>query len=686
MTLEPLTSAVGPRDGATSGRTADPGAPPKAETDSGYRSPQPTSPAEGLHAAAPLELPFASTRGLVFAVAYIVVWYMTWNLSGLLPGGTGVSLWYPTAGLTMALLLAFGGRVMPLAFIAGFVGIVAADRTTPSIQLLIFAALGSGIPVLCYALAARFLTGTLSFDRRVASLRSAVLFLIVMPLAAMATSFATVAPVFLSGGLPARAFIDMWLGWWLGDLLGLLTVTPALLVIVAPIVSDWAVRRPVRLAAATRQRDPATSSMAGRIFVAAALGIAGVALLAAAGLPYSRPDHTAIDGRIGLEFGFLLFLPLIGVGIRFGVRGTTVAILAITLTVALAVAWTGTSVSSGPYQLLIGSMAAMGLALGAAVSARNDAMASVEAARQDLENRVAERTRALRDEVDRRSRAEAQARAAQAAAEAASSAKSTALSQMTHEFRTPLNAIIGFSDMMRGELLGPLGSPKYVSYAEHINSSGQHLLALLDDIIDLSRVEAGMITVAADRIDLADLAREASALLAPDSEPKKIRLTLNVPDEAPIIGDACRVRQILLNLLSNAVKYTQAGGAVEMAVTTLDDGRVQLSITDNGRGIDPDDLAHLGQPFFRGHHAERLEESGSGIGLTVVFQYARAHNATVAFDSNPGDGTRVTVVFPRPARSNDLAPAETAQMKATPTMAADPPKHGPTAAAMAAGQ
>lgn len=623
--------------------------------------PMPPDPASAATAIQPALLPLTltSARGALFAAGYIVLWSVTWQLSGLLNGSVGLSLWYPTAGLTMALLLAFGTRLLPLAFIASFIGIVAADHTMPFADLVVFAALASGVPVLCHALAAWFLRDILTFNRRFSSLRAAVQFLIVMPLAAMATSLAAVASALVIAGLPTHAFIDIWLGWWLGDLLGLLTVAPTFLVFAAPIASDWVERRPVRWLADSGRRDKAAKTTRGRALVAIAILIAAIALLAATGLPYWRSSSGGGANTVGLEFGFLLFLPMIWVGIRFGAPGSTLAILVITIAVASAVAASGAYVASGPYQLLIGSMAAIGLALGAAVSARNHAMASLEAARQDLERRVEARTRDLRDEVERRSRAEAHARAAQAAAEAASSAKSTALSQMTHEFRTPLNAIIGFSDMMRGELLGPLGTPKYLNYAEHIHSSGRHLLAMLDDIIDLSRVEAGIVTVAAERIDLAGLAREASELLQTDIEPKSMRLTLNLPDHAPIIGDTCRVRQILLNLLSNAIKYTPAEGAVEMAVETLPDGRVQLSITDNGRGIDPDDLAHLGQPFFRGHHAERLEESGSGIGLTVVFQYARAHGATVAFDSTPGEGTRVTVVFPRPERDDDTASTDT---------------------------
>jgi len=233
-------------------------------------------------------------------------------------------------------------------------------------------------------------------------------------------------------------------------------------------------------------------------------------------------------------------------------------------------------------------------------------------------------------------------------AEAASNAKSEFLANMSHELRTPLNAILGFSEIMKGEVFGPVGSPQYMEYAGHIHSSGEHLLGLINDVLDLSRIEAGRFVVRATEIDLRDEVAGALNLFAVRAAEGKIDLERDIEANLPLlIADERALRQIMLNLISNAVKFTPEHGTVTMFARRNAFGGMDVGVTDTGVGIAPHDLAFVFEAFGQGQHDISVREKGTGLGLPIVRGLVEAHGGKVQLKSELGKGTTVTASFPR---------------------------------------
>ncbi len=233
-------------------------------------------------------------------------------------------------------------------------------------------------------------------------------------------------------------------------------------------------------------------------------------------------------------------------------------------------------------------------------------------------------------------------------AEAASHAKSEFLANMSHELRTPLNAILGFSEIMKGEVFGPVGSPQYVEYAGHIHSSGEHLLGLINDVLDLSRIEAGRFIIKATEIDMRDLIAGALNLFAVRAAEGKIDLKRDIVTDLPLlIADERALRQIMLNLISNAVKFTPEHGTVTVFARRGAQGGMDLGVTDSGVGIAPHDLTYVFEAFGQGQHDISVREKGTGLGLPIVRGLVEAHGGKVQLKSELGKGTTVTATFPR---------------------------------------
>jgi two-component system cell cycle sensor histidine kinase PleC len=233
-------------------------------------------------------------------------------------------------------------------------------------------------------------------------------------------------------------------------------------------------------------------------------------------------------------------------------------------------------------------------------------------------------------------------------AEAASHAKSEFLANMSHELRTPLNAILGFSEIMKGEVFGPVGSPQYAEYAGHIHSSGEHLLGLINDVLDLSRIEAGRFVIKAAEIDLRDHIASALNLFAVRAAEGKIDLQRDIESDLPLlIADERALRQILLNLISNAVKFTPEHGTVTVFARRNDRGGLDLGVADCGVGISPNDLAYVFEAFGQGQHDISVREKGTGLGLPIVRGLVEAHGGKVSLTSEVGKGTTVIAGFPR---------------------------------------
>jgi two-component system cell cycle sensor histidine kinase PleC len=234
-------------------------------------------------------------------------------------------------------------------------------------------------------------------------------------------------------------------------------------------------------------------------------------------------------------------------------------------------------------------------------------------------------------------------------AEAANLAKSKFLANMSHELRTPLNAILGFSEMIKDEILGPTANQAYKSYAEDIHESGAHLLKLINEILDLSRIEAGRYELRETPIDLNSIALESLRFLRLSAQAKGLRLITDFKPEMPRIwADERALRQICLNLLSNAVKFTPKGGLVVVRIGLLPGGGAFLSVRDNGPGIPEEEIPQVLRSFGQGSLALKMNEGGTGLGLPIVSGLAELHNGRFELKSKAGAGTEAIVTLPNP--------------------------------------
>jgi signal transduction histidine kinase len=218
---------------------------------------------------------------------------------------------------------------------------------------------------------------------------------------------------------------------------------------------------------------------------------------------------------------------------------------------------------------------------------------------------------------------------------------------MSHELRTPLNAIIGFSGVQRREMFGPLGHSRYREYADHIHSSGTHLLELITSILDISKADAGKLELAPVTLDPQPILDAAVTLIRGVAETKRIRLAVQMPETALLCrADPQALKQILLNLLSNAVKFTPEDGAVTVQARGLGDGTAEFTVRDTGIGIAPADLPRIMKPFEQAARGYARRNGGTGLGLPLVDCLVRLHGGTVTVESTLGEGTTVTVRLP----------------------------------------
>ncbi len=232
-------------------------------------------------------------------------------------------------------------------------------------------------------------------------------------------------------------------------------------------------------------------------------------------------------------------------------------------------------------------------------------------------------------------------------AEEANKAKSAFLATMSHELRTPLNAIMGFSEVLKREMFGPMAVPAYKNYADDIHHSGHYLLALINDILDLSRIEAGRREVQEEPMSVLVAVEEVNHLLLLKAAEKKIDVEVHVPDNLPkLMADKRAVNQVLINLLSNAIKFTPAGGKIEITSGRDGQGGLYITVHDNGPGIPPHEVEMALNAFTRGSFATKKAIDGAGLGLPIVKGLMETHGGTIAIDSGAGPGTTVTVTFP----------------------------------------
>lgn len=243
---------------------------------------------------------------------------------------------------------------------------------------------------------------------------------------------------------------------------------------------------------------------------------------------------------------------------------------------------------------------------------------------------------------------EKEIRKAKEAADQANQAKSRFLANMSHELRTPLNAILGFSEIMQTEMMGPLGSSHYQSYASDIHQSGVHLLSLINDILDLSKIEAGAFEMNEERVDLIHEARSAVTLVTGQAGYNKVPINLEVAGQRPVLkGDKRALKQIFLNLFSNAVKFTPENGHVTFKHWENDDGDLVVQIVDTGIGISEKEIARVMEPFVRANTPMTRTFEGTGLGLSLASSMMAQHGGTLGIKSVVDHGTTVTLTFPR---------------------------------------
>ena len=254
--------------------------------------------------------------------------------------------------------------------------------------------------------------------------------------------------------------------------------------------------------------------------------------------------------------------------------------------------------------------------------------------------------------------AEEAMRAAKLEAEAANQAKSAFLASTSHELRTPLNAVIGFSETIMAEVFGPLGNTRYAEYVQLIHAAGSHLRDIIEDILDVARIEMGEVVLQEEAMDLRAALGGVARLLTAKAEERHITLRLDLPPDLPrLYADPLRVRQIVMNLLSNAIKFTPAHGRVRLSAARTASG-LSLAVADTGIGIRPEDMDAIWKPFVQADASLARRYSGTGLGLPIVRHYVEAHGGTIEVDSTPGCGSVFTVIMPagrlrEPANDSD---------------------------------
>jgi two-component system cell cycle sensor histidine kinase PleC len=343
---------------------------------------------------------------------------------------------------------------------------------------------------------------------------------------------------------------------------------------------------------------------------------------------------------IGDDIGsstFLLFVMLLVVSIASMLASSLpIAMLAATMPVtsalALQFAFKG---EVHDFILAIMAVTAQGYFTLLAYRLYSTTLASIEArAEKDALIGELETSKAISDEARRR-------------AEAANIAKSRFLAQMSHELRTPLNAILGFSEVMQGEIFGPHSVPAYKDYAADIHNSGVHLLGLINEILDLSRVEAGRYELNEEPVTLAHVVAECSHLLLMRAKNRGLTIHENYEADMPLLwADERAVRQICLNLLSNAIKFTPQGGEIWLKAGWTAAGGQYMSVKDTGPGIPEEEIPIVLASFGQGSNSIKSAEQGAGLGLPIAKSLVDLHGGTFVFKSKLRIGTEVVVTFP----------------------------------------
>lgn len=317
------------------------------------------------------------------------------------------------------------------------------------------------------------------------------------------------------------------------------------------------------------------------------------------------------------------------------------------------------ALGGGRLRMLV-ALAAIGYVGGLIAIARNFSRSSAATLKLQVENEwLIGRLMAARDKAIEAAQSAEEANAAKSElcerldrgrreAEEASRAKSLFLATMSHELRTPLNAIIGFSDIMATQVLGPVGNSKYLEYAADIRISGQHLLAIINNVLDLSKVEAGRFELHEEEVHLASAISAGLKLVRQQASDNGLSLKAEVGSDLTLIADERALKQIVINLLSNAVKFSRPNGFLTVAAFVDESGRLVLAVSDDGIGIPEKDIRRVLEPFRQADEPLIRKRTGTGLGLALVKSLVELHGGSVQLDSTFGVGTTVSLRFPAP--------------------------------------
>lgn len=280
--------------------------------------------------------------------------------------------------------------------------------------------------------------------------------------------------------------------------------------------------------------------------------------------------------------------------------------------------------------------------------AKGDVVFPAEASISKLELQGETVFTVLLHDITERKKARQLLLAAKDEAESANRAKSEFLANMSHELRTPLNAILGFSEVIRSQVLGPVGIAKYVEYADDVHRSGEHLLEIISDILDVARIDAGQISLEEDIVTVEELIESSVMLIRERAEASELDLALELPPDMPsIMCDRRKVKQIVINLLSNAVKFTERGGRVSVGAR-IDDGSGEavIEVRDSGVGMAVEDIPRVMEPFTQIASPMTRQHEGTGLGLPLVKKLVELHGGSIDMETAPGEGTTVRVRLP----------------------------------------
>ena len=250
-------------------------------------------------------------------------------------------------------------------------------------------------------------------------------------------------------------------------------------------------------------------------------------------------------------------------------------------------------------------------------------------------------------DITERRKAEMALTRAKEQADFANRSKSEFLANMSHELRTPLNAIIGFAEIIKDQMFGNAGQPQYVEYAKDIYDSGHLLLSLINDILDMSKIEAGKRSLQEVTLNIDTIVQSVSHLVAARAKEGKVKLNLHIPRDLPCLrGEEKAMKQILANLLTNAIKFTPEGGSVTLSAMINQDDQMTINVVDSGIGIAPEDIVVAMAPFGQIESALSRKHQGTGLGLPLTKALVELHGGTLDIESELGNGTRVSLTFP----------------------------------------